>query len=1056
MWCYLVLSTIRTDVMCVIAHVHSEDTSLLMVLAGKAVQAGYTVRDPSTIRALVQAFAMLTQEDKYIQELERERLLNEMLNLNLTLIEGGRTDPRILESCCVGVCRICLQTRNIDESRRKRVSQMLFDMLDNDDEKVLSNATSSIRALLEKGICHEELLSDTLISRIANITVRFADDTQLSRFGCAVLTVLSYDKAAHVGLSDDSVLGVLFRMTRADDIMTRELVATCLCNISIDEECRRRMIEKGVVDVIASLSGATSERIQELCAKSICNLTCTVDMHRLMIDNNILQTTLMISLVRSVSNCTKQLCARALLNMVSDENMDAIVEAGVVRAFSTMSLLDDGHTQYICARGFLMLSACEKGRESIVSKRSVLQSLFALVKALSGKTRVLMGMAVFNLLADDASCAPVIRAGALSVLKIIATLEYENLREGTARVIIILAQMPELEMYVSREPIVPVLVLIAKTSSRVAFECALNAFSVLSQSECYRQTLIEKGCVSSLVGAVVEGKVNTVPLAEEVCRCLCLLSLSKDHSEQMLEAEHVMLALHILHRHGLCSPAAADMIAMMLRNLSCTSSVCKHIVEQDGLPLVESLMKTAEPMSKVFTSAAMLLFHNIGKDVDLHSALVTGGMMSMIRGVTELAQLNAVSVEDDDLTVEEGEDTGDQASVDEVEKAKHLAAQLRRLGQDTVYDIVMAIQLVSLTAEAREEIVNGRVVEIFLSVLQGLNDVIRHEMVCALGNLASSRECREPLVAQGAIDLLVILSQSPYADTQSQCATALGHLSENTHVKRGTVASLLVLALKAEEVKESVQQNTTVSRRSSSVMPPSGLTQGSMASHMSGVSAPAKELMAMQNIKSLKVMIRDGLMRKREKHGVPVFDEGDSTSRSSLSIGTFRGTSLEDLNEVGYHTLTEEEKLVLEKEYSSLEYFITEHPVSQEPGGMSAQIKVDLPYPTVLMRDDEANDPADGVIEVTITGECLPKNTAETKIHELTRYASNASEVNDDDELQRPWNGSSPPQKASLGVRKKKKVRKMQAKSKSVPSGSPIWQHRPVLKPLSPSGKVSH
>jgi hypothetical protein len=154
-----------------------------------------------------------------------------------------------------------------------------------------------------------------------------------------------------------------------------------------------------------------------------------------------------------------------------------------------------------------------------------------------------------------------------------------------------------------------------KTSSKAAFECALNAFSCLSQSKCYRQTLIEKGCVSALVGAVVEGKVNSKRLAEEVCRCLCLLTLSKDHSEVILVQEHVMLALHVLHRQGLCSQAASEMIGMLLRNLSCTSAVCRHIVQQDGLPMLHSLMAQHAAHSTVLTSSAMLLFHNLGEDI---------------------------------------------------------------------------------------------------------------------------------------------------------------------------------------------------------------------------------------------------------------------------------------------------------------------------------------------------------------------------------------------------------------------------------------------------------
>jgi hypothetical protein len=736
-----------------------------------------------------------------------------------------------------------------------------------------------------------------------------------------------------------------------------------------------------------------------------------------------------------------------------------------------------------------MLSASEIGRQNIVLKRSVLQSLYGLVKAYSGKTRVLMGMAIFNLLADPTSRENVIRAGALSVLKIIATLEYENLREGTARVIVILAQSTELEKYVTREPIVPVLVLITKTSSKVAFECALNAFSCLSQSASYRKTLIEKGCISSLVGAVIDGKVTSVALTEEICRCFCLLSLSKDYSEDILETEHIMLALHILHKNHLISKEAGEMIAMLLRNLSCTSRVCRFIVEQDGLYLLSDLMRLYAQNSNVLMSSAMLLFHNLGKDSDLHERLIDEGMMVMIMKVTEIDQLYQQGREmegggggeegggglDDDLSMEpsdfpdqvgaggEGEGEGDgecpspltassnllpshhrhsshglplhpsttgphvappltfpahfsssQHSITEqqtINTASTISTSKQRkskLSQDTIYDIVMAIQLVSLTPQCRELIVNGQVVKIFLSLLNGLNDVVRHEMVCALNNLASSRECREELVSQGAIDLLVNLAQSPYADTQAQCSAALGHLSENTQVKSGTVASLLLLALKAEDIKDNTQINPTNTRRASSVtgLDPNSIIQPSGVPPSGGgggnVSAPARELLALQSVKSLRVMIRDGLLRRREKHGIHIGDD-DGNGSVSLSAGSFRGTSLEDLNEIGYLHFTTDEKAVIQRNYSSYEYQITYHPVSHEPGGMSTHMKVDLPYPTVSMRDVEKDDRTGDLIEVKISEESLLKNTAETKIHELTRYASTASEVNDDDDLHRSW-----------------------------------------------------
>ena len=73
------------------------------------------------------------------------------------------------------------------------------------------------------------------------------------------------------GLAVESVMSVLFTTTHAEDGLTRELVATTLCNVSIDLEARVLMVDRGVVDVLANLSGATSEIIQVGCCILVSN-----------------------------------------------------------------------------------------------------------------------------------------------------------------------------------------------------------------------------------------------------------------------------------------------------------------------------------------------------------------------------------------------------------------------------------------------------------------------------------------------------------------------------------------------------------------------------------------------------------------------------------------------------------------------------------------------------------------------------------------------------------------------------------------------------------------
>eukprot|EP01035_Chromulina_nebulosa_P026197 gene26197-34271_t len=177
-----------------------------------------------------------------------------------------------------------------------------------------------------------------------------------------------------------------------------------------------------------------SEVILELCAKCICNLTSKVDLHPNMIKSKILDIILMISLVRSVADSTRIICAKALLNLITDDNLPTIRESGAVRVFATLSSLHNPPVQFICAKGFYLLSITASRREELVQRRTILQSLFNMVKCQSTRIRVQVGITICNLLACSAT-------------------NKAELREATARVIINMAMDPSLHKALLREPI---------------------------------------------------------------------------------------------------------------------------------------------------------------------------------------------------------------------------------------------------------------------------------------------------------------------------------------------------------------------------------------------------------------------------------------------------------------------------------------------------------------------------------------------------------------------------------------------------------------------------
>eukprot|EP01041_Mallomonas_annulata_P005817 gene5817-11737_t len=906
------------------------DSTQLEGLLRNFVEAGRNVEDSSAVQALVVAVAQLSQQSKYMDIIAHHGLLDQLLDTLLVRVStddnngdigndvagserkeqrqrtkegkergqnnnnnnnGNNTSTgtdkdleniKIREACCVAICRIALRLNQIDKEKRRQIASVLTSMLTSDQISVLENTVSGIRALAEKGICHTELLCDQLIHNIAQIAIRYKNEISLCRLCCAALAVFSYDKQAHESLSSEKVMNVIFTITKSDDIATREFVATCICNISINPDSSRYMIQKGVVEVISSLSGATSERIQELSAKCICNLTCISDCHNIMIKHKVLPTILMISLVRSVSITTRRLCARSLLNMLNEINTKMMLDAGVIRAFANLSLINCVHTQFICARAFLIFTYTEKAREEICNRRSVLHSLLGLVKCDSNKTKGIVGKAVCNILACPVTRKAAIIGGALSVLKIIATFKVEELRERTAMVLIVMAKTPSLYDFLLREPIIPVLVLILQESGPLAFECAIFALSSLSANAVFRELLINKGCVSAIV--------TTVRVAEEICRCFCYISFLHSEAETIVSNGNMLLGLHAIHRSGICSKGAAEMIAIILRNLTSSSHVCPLVVEQDGVKLLRALMSEFNDQSPIMCKAVVIVLHNLGCERHLHHAIIEQGMLPMLLevashvndilqqhqqqlSVVELNKKNesdAITRQRKSISISAGVTTsssplssslssGAIAGIMKLPKSSHSKPYL---SHTTMLMIISAIEQISESVSCRIQIVNGKAATIFGLLMDFLNDDAKYRMACSIANLASTKECRDQLVEQNAVELLISLANSQIVQTRTQCSVALGFLSEYTKVQRNTVASLLLLSLKTEEMGNGRTHLTLFEQNNSNDMNDDSIM-------------PSREY-GINGTKSVSAMIKEGLMRHKNEHNITVEDISNS------------------------------------------------------------------------------------------------------------------------------------------------------------------------------------
>lgn len=565
----------------------SNDPAKIEQLVKFFVLNGKGIRDPAAKQALALALAKLSQDDSYMDIIERLGLLDQVLNLLTHLRDIHRESLLLQESCCIAICRIALRIGpNMSIKEREMVTNVLFSLLHMDDRNVVSSAISGIRALGVSNLCPDEFLQDdSFLSKIAHIILRYRGDMELGRYGCAVLAVFSYDTHAHNRLAEKDIMQVLFSNIDSEDAITRELVANTLCNLSVHPKACQTMIEMNVVEVLGQLSCSTSETILDLCAKSLCNLTCNRELHQRMIENQVLQIIIMIALVRTVSSQTKCTCAKALLNLVSDENLPSITESGAIRVFASLSTSPFLPVQTVCSKGFHLLTMNELRRKELVKNRTVVQALFHMIKSstsTSSRVKIRLGISVINLLSCPVTNMDAIESGALACLKIIATMDFEELREAVARVIMRMSADHSMHALLFKEPIVPILLLIIQRHQQpTTFELAVRSLRSLTSIDSFRKVLIRDQGFDALIGAVFHGKVVRRSICQEICRAWTNLSYLPDQCEGMIRSGSLAMALHVLQRSHLADPKETKMLMLILiRNISESGPAREHILLQ--------------------------------------------------------------------------------------------------------------------------------------------------------------------------------------------------------------------------------------------------------------------------------------------------------------------------------------------------------------------------------------------------------------------------------------------------------------------------------------------
>ena len=464
-------------------------------------------------------------------------------------------EPSILRCCSAALCNLAAVNDNIEKMVSDGVLGALSRMLLSGTPEVTSLCSGALATIAYDHASHEELVKQGLLCSVVKACIDKNCDANTRQACCSVLASLSFFPQSRIPMRD---LGVIpgfmtpefMQIARADEAGTGRRCATVLCNLACETVLRKEMVDSGVVSVMDDLSNTYSENTLQDCAKCFCNLSCDPETPVPMVEQGAVLTLMMICMVRSVSDTTKLMCAKALLNLVTPSTLTMILGTGIVHALASLSSIECEETMDICAELFCVVSCNEEGRGVIAERQSTLQGLFSLMRSKSKETQVTCGKAVCNLLRYPESQMATAKSGALLVIKVLATLGSEETEVTCAEALAMLSLDDKSRSIVINERACSVLVMLTQSAQPATVLAAVRAMSCLSYHKRLRAPLIEAGTVSSLLCIVLNGRYMD-EIMEDCARTLCYLSISHSNREQVSEGQGLHTTPHhtVVHPH---------------------------------------------------------------------------------------------------------------------------------------------------------------------------------------------------------------------------------------------------------------------------------------------------------------------------------------------------------------------------------------------------------------------------------------------------------------------------------------------------------------------------
>lgn len=316
--------------------------------------------------------------------------------------------------CAIALGRLSNYSAGISNMVEQNAIVTLKHLVATDDIETIHNICFALcRICCDETNCKKILAANLVGPLVAAASL----DVTTNQFCLAVLSMLSYYECARSTLIENGIMSVLKNSSHINDDITNQRCLLTYANLSCDQNAQEKMIEDDVIKVASRLAESYHETNYVSCAKVMCNLACNPSVCDKIAKQGGVYALLMISIVHSVENDTKLLCAMALNNLLNANSVDTLLQEDIILAMVHLSKIECDKILIICAKILNQISLYSKGRARLAEKPCNIHMIMDIANSQKRDAQIIASRTACNIMLDPVVRSQVCDHGLITALE---------------------------------------------------------------------------------------------------------------------------------------------------------------------------------------------------------------------------------------------------------------------------------------------------------------------------------------------------------------------------------------------------------------------------------------------------------------------------------------------------------------------------------------------------------------------------------------------------------------------------------------------------------------